>query len=49
MKVEASDMDMCIYCSEQVYPDDEQVKTCSGVAHFECSENDDSEAMDSYS
>ena len=39
-------MDLCIYCGEEMYPDDEKVQKSFGLAHFECSETEDPEEID---
>ena len=40
-------MDKCMYCGEDIYPDDEIVyKNCGHSAHVECSETEDPEELD---
>ena len=38
--------DICVYCGETLYPDDEVIHNTLGVAHWECSEREDPEELD---
>ena len=38
--------DTCVYCGEEIYPDDERVSNNFGIAHCECSEREDPEELD---
>lgn len=39
-------LDKCIYCGEDIYPDDESFSNDIGQAHIECSEKEDPEELD---
>ena len=39
-------VDNCIYCGEDIYPDDESCSKGFGQAHIECAEREDPEELD---
>ena len=38
-------LDKCIYCGEDIYPDDESCSNYIGQSHIECAEREDPEEL----
>jgi len=39
-------IDKCVYCGEDIFPDDEICLTSIGNSHVECAETEDPEELD---